>query len=176
MRYLVVDLEATCCDDDSIAASEQETIEIGAAMLDRAVVATFQTFVRPQRHPLLTRFCMELTGIKQQDVDSAAPLPAAFTSFLEWALQFGAWHFASWGTFDEQQLLRDCAFHDIAYPMGRHIDLAHVFRKHAGCTAGRERAMRLLGVKPEGTRHRGIDDARNAAGIAAEMQSRGWMT
>lgn len=57
-RYiLVVDLEATCCDDRSISRRQMEIIEIGAVLLDlrdRRVISEFQRFVRPVRHPQLT--------------------------------------------------------------------------------------------------------------------------
>ena len=34
--YLIVDLEATCCDSGTIPRHEMEIIEIGAVMLNRA--------------------------------------------------------------------------------------------------------------------------------------------
>src|SRR3546814_1120774 len=51
---LVLDLEATCCDDSSMARAEMEIIEIGAVMVERATLCTldeFQAFIRPVRHP-----------------------------------------------------------------------------------------------------------------------------
>ena len=61
--YLVVDLEATCCDRKSSPSSKREIIEIGAVMVDRDLnaISEFQTFVRPVRFPTLTSFCTELT-------------------------------------------------------------------------------------------------------------------
>jgi hypothetical protein len=81
--YLIVDLEATCSDDGSVLRHEMEIIEIGAVLQNAKtfeIESQFQTFVRPVRHPRLTAFCTELTGIRQ-DMVAAAPLfPEALES------------------------------------------------------------------------------------------------
>jgi 3'-5' exoribonuclease 1 len=62
-HILVVDLEATCCDLQSIPRHQMETIEIGAVMVSTdnlAIVDEFQTFIKPLRHPILTEFCLQL--------------------------------------------------------------------------------------------------------------------
>ena len=48
-HILVVDLEATCCDLQSIPRHQMETIEIGAVMVSTdslMIVDEFQTFIR----------------------------------------------------------------------------------------------------------------------------------
>ena len=70
--YLVVDLEATCCDRGNIRKEEMEIIEIGAVMVHSeslSIVDEFQSFVKPIRHPILTEFCKSLTSIFQAQVD-----------------------------------------------------------------------------------------------------------
>ncbi len=72
--FLVVDLEATCCEDESLPPNERETIEIGAVIVDLKtfqVQGEFQTYIKPVRHPILTSFCQELTKIQQDVVDQA---------------------------------------------------------------------------------------------------------
>ena len=44
----------------------------------------FRTFVRPVRHPTLSPFCTELTGITQADVDAAPAFPAVVARFHDW--------------------------------------------------------------------------------------------
>jgi len=63
-KILVVDLEATCSDDGSIAPEEMEIIEIGACWATESgvVLQRFQHFVRPLQRPILTPFCKSLTG------------------------------------------------------------------------------------------------------------------
>jgi inhibitor of KinA sporulation pathway (predicted exonuclease) len=58
--YLIVDLEATCCDNRTIPRHQMEIIEIGAVMLNRTtweIDSEFQQFIQPVRHPHLTEFC-----------------------------------------------------------------------------------------------------------------------
>jgi len=68
-HHLIVDLEATCCNDASFPKDEMEIIEIGAVMTLAETlenISEFQTFIRPVRHPQLTAFCKELTSISQK--------------------------------------------------------------------------------------------------------------
>lgn len=57
-RVLVVDLEMTCNDDDSIPLEAMEVIEIGAviATLSGEIIAQFHSFVKPNIKPVLTNF------------------------------------------------------------------------------------------------------------------------
>jgi inhibitor of KinA sporulation pathway (predicted exonuclease) len=103
-RYiLVVDLEATCCDDRSISRRQMEIIEIGAVLLDlrdRRVISEFQRFVRPVRHPQLTPYCQQLTTITQAAVDTAPTFPLVLQEMLTWlAVQPKPARFASWGAY-----------------------------------------------------------------------------
>jgi inhibitor of KinA sporulation pathway (predicted exonuclease) len=73
-RFLVLDLEATCCDRQTIPSAQMEIIEIGAVMLEAqqlTPISEFQTFIKPVRHPVLTEFCQRLTSITQDLVDNA---------------------------------------------------------------------------------------------------------
>src|SRR5580765_2762070 len=89
--YLVLDLEATCSDDGAVPRLEMEIIEIGALMLNSRtyeVESEFQTFVAPVRHPELTAFCTQLTGIKQDDLVGAPPFRDAIKALQEWMAPF----------------------------------------------------------------------------------------
>lgn len=100
-HHLVVDLEATCSDDESVPRGEMEIIEIGAVMADHRTLqplGEFQAFVKPVRHPRLTHFCRQLTTIEQRDVDEAESFPTVLARFVVWANDFGSYLFGSWGT------------------------------------------------------------------------------
>jgi inhibitor of KinA sporulation pathway (predicted exonuclease) len=127
------------------------------------IVKAFSAFIRPVRHPILTPFCTELTTITQEDVDGAGEFPEAFASFRRWAVGWNA--FASWGKFDLDQFRRDCDYHGMEFPFGVHLNLSRVFTMKYGRKMGNRRAMKKLGLKPGGTHHRGIDDARNIASM-----------
>ncbi|MBE9100405.1 exonuclease domain-containing protein [Vacuolonema iberomarrocanum] len=167
--YLIVDLEATCCDKFSIPHKETETIEIGAVIVEAVgleVIDEFTVFVKPIRHPKLTAFCTELTTIKQADLENAPTFPQAVETFKCWFEQYKNSIFCSWGDYDKTQLKRDAKYHKIPYPMGNeHLNLKQQFslasktRKHYGMA----RALETVGLALDGTHHRGIDDARNLA-------------
>lgn len=165
--YLVIDLEATCCDAGTIPREQTEMIEIGAVVADARTFARlddFTTFVRPVRHPRLTPFCKELTHIVQQDVQSAPLLPEAIAALLDWLQEFPNHLFCSWGDYDRKQFERECAFNNIPYPFGaEHINLKKQFSEQRGLRRrlGMAAALRTVGLELEGTHHRGIDDARN---------------
>ncbi len=166
---MVVDLEATCCNDQSFPTTEMETIEIGAVMVCGETlkpVSEFCTFIKAVRHPQLTVFCTNLTSITQADVDSAQNFKQAFTEFKAWLSQYEDYLFCSWGEYDRNQFIQDCDYHDEPYPISApHLNLKRQFsraqkvRKHQGMAG----AMKLTGMQLEGTHHRGLDDARNIA-------------
>lgn len=165
--YLVVDLEATCCDRHTIPRAETEIIEIGAVLVDGDSLATlerFTTFVRPVRHPTLTAFCTTLTSITQADVASAP----TFRSAVRALGRFGARHrpvFCSWGDYDWNQLQRECRRNRVGLPFSS--DRLNVKVDFARVEGGRKRglgsAIERAGLVFEGTAHRGIDDAVNIA-------------
>jgi len=168
-EHLVVDLEGTCCDDGSIPKDERETIEIGAVLVDGdgRPLREFSRIVRPTRHPVLTVFCRQLTGIGQADVDEAQPFQIVWPQFTAWVCEQRS--FCSWGKYDLDQFRRDCAWHKKDLHFDHHCNLAEMFGKRVG----NRKAMRRLGLEPTGTHHRGLDDARNIARVLAAMLAAG---
>jgi inhibitor of KinA sporulation pathway (predicted exonuclease) len=173
--YLIVDLEATCSDDGTVPRHEMEIIEIGAVMQSSRtfeVESEFQTLVRPVRHPELTPFCTALTGITQGDVAGAPPFREALEAVMQWASAFGDALFCSWGDYDRNQFLQDCAYHRVAYPFpSGHWNLKAEFARAVGRKKklGIAAALRHLGMDFEGSHHRGLDDARNIARIVRRV-------
>lgn len=170
MRYVVVDVEATCWKKDR-PRSGTEIIEIGAVMLASAegpVVSEFCRFVKPSLEPMLSEFCRELTTITQEQVNSAEPFPVVFREFLEW-VGSEPYTFCSWGGYDKNQFRRDSKTHNIEFPSGMelHINLKSVFASQQNIRqCGMKRALELMEVPLQGQHHRGIDDAKNIAQLA----------
>ncbi|WP_205881898.1 3'-5' exonuclease [Leeia aquatica] len=168
-HYLLVDFEATCCDQGSVPRQEMEIIEVGAVMVDSAslgMVGEFQSFVRPQRHPRLTAFCSRLTHITQAEVDAAPTFPEVCARWKTWLGGFPDYLFCSWGDYDRTQLEQDCALHRVPYPMrSGHLNVKRQFarQQHLPRPLGLGQAVALAGLTFIGTHHRGIDDARNIA-------------
>ena len=173
MRYIVVDLEATCWERAEHNYRAMEIIEIGAVALASAtgpVTSEYSAFVRPIEHPTLSEFCCSLTHIRQRDVDAARTFSGVFADFLHW-IGPGESTFCSWGQYDLEQFRKDCARHRIRMPaaLEQHVNLKYLFSDRFGMPRGKATvmgALRHLGFRFEGTHHRGIDDARNISKIA----------
>jgi 3'-5' exoribonuclease 1 len=168
-RFLVIDLEATCCNKETIKRHEMEIIEIGAVMLEAqnlTIIDEFQTFIKPLRHPILTEFCQQLTSIRQKEVDFAPTYPEAINHLKKWLYQYSNFIFGSWGDYDRKQFEQDSKFHQIPYPIGsEHINLKQLFTENQGLPKryGMAQALELAKLDLSGTHHRGIDDAKNIA-------------
>ena len=170
MRYVIVDLEATCWEKGT-HPGRMEIIEIGAVLLpsaEGAPVREFGEFVRPIQEPVLSKFCVGLTGIQQADVDGAETFAAVLPRFLEWIGQ-EPYVLCSWGAYDLGQFRVDCRRHRIAMPSGFecHINLKQAFAEIQGARpCGMKAALSRLHIPLEGKHHRAIDDARNIGKIA----------
>lgn len=166
MRYCIIDLEATCWErgDPNRSLHKTEIIEIGAVLLNEnfEYIDEFDYFVRPIYNPTLTEYCTDLTSITQTDIDSALKLPAIITFMVNWLGTTEDVVFCSWGDFDKNQLLNECADHMIDYPFNDdHINVKARFSEIMKRTKkmGLKKALRILDLQFEGTQHRGIDDA-----------------
>jgi len=173
MRYVIVDLEATCWEGGA-NIERMEIIEIGAVTLESntgPILEEFNTFVKPVDHPVLSDYCMQLTSISQTDVDEADDFKTVFPRFIDW---IGAQPFTlcSWGAYDLKQFKADCKRHKIPLPESflQHINLKQEFANLKGIKpCGMAKALNILGIKLEGTHHRAIDDVRNIEKIAEQI-------
>jgi inhibitor of KinA sporulation pathway (predicted exonuclease) len=167
--HLVLDLEATCCDRETIKRHETEIIEIGAVMVEArnlTVIDEFQTFIKPVRFPTLTEFCTSLTSISQEQVNAAPGYIAAIALLKQWLSNYPNTVFGSWGDYDRKQFNQDSQFHNVPFPIAfPHVNLKQLFSETQGLSKryGMAGALRLAGIELAGTHHRGIDDARNIA-------------
>ncbi|MFJ2995752.1 exonuclease domain-containing protein [Pandoraea sp. NPDC087047] len=178
-RILVVDLEATCTDESSSHEYANEIIEIGACWWSDSEAAPslrFQTFVKPTRNPLLTSFCKELTGIRQEDVDTAPSFSGAASLLRKFVTAYQQPHsfWTSWGAWDQRQLALDCGFYGLADPIALpHVNGKRWFSKARGGIkdVGLRKACELAGMEFEGAHHRALDDALNVAKLLSLLIS-----
>lgn len=173
-HYLVIDVEATCWDNQPALARESETIEIGAVLLDPETGATraeLQSFVRPVRHPRLSPHCARLTSITQADVDGAPRFPEVVDRLRAEILDRHQVHLASWGDYDLRQLERDCRLHRVKLPFGkRHLDVKQLFADRWHCRpCGMFQALEMSRLGLVGTHHRALDDARNVTRLLVQL-------
>ena len=172
---VVIDFEATC--DDLQPPKPQEIIEFPSVLVSldrRAIVDEFQSFVRPQHHPSLTRFCTEFTGIRQANVDSAPDFRSVFTAHQKWLenqgldeknaliVTCGDWDFGT--MFPAQCRAADPRVQWIPPFYRRWHNIKRLFTARSGGKApGMTGMLKALGLELKGRHHRGIDDCRNIA-------------
>lgn len=165
--YIVIDFEATC-DRKGFPRREMEIIEFAGQLVDRYFrpVASFFRFVKPTLHPVLSKFCSELTTIQQEDVDEADTFPKVLQEFVDFIKPYDP-VFVSWGDYDRNQLRQDCRLHRVGYPFnGDHINIKKATARKLGVKPkGIGSMLRYLNMKFIGTPHRGIDDVQNIVRI-----------
>ncbi|MAB61585.1 MAG: hypothetical protein CMK67_00350 [Pseudoalteromonas sp.] len=168
-HIVVVDIEHSCTEDSSIPPEARETIEIGAIIIDTIslqIVDEFSRLVRPVTHPKLSQFCIELTGIKQAELDVAAHFPEVFAHFIDWLPNNSDYVIATWGSYDIVQLNIDCAVHGMAaFKPSINLNLKIAFKEARNLKkkVGLKRALEIANLSYEGSHHRALDDAKNTA-------------
>jgi len=168
MKYIILDLEATCWEKKDVQPNE--IIEIGAVCVDddQEIIGEIDLFVKPKVHPILSDFCKKLTTISQEMVDDAPLFPEAIKAFQDWIKGFkDDYILCSWGFYDKTQFKNDCTLHKLDTRwLKNHISLKHQYSDFRGIAgAGMPTALKKEGLTMEGTHHRGIDDAKNIAKI-----------
>ncbi|GLO56897.1 DNA polymerase III [Pseudomonas putida] len=183
-RYLFcVDLEATCDDvgqDEParpliVTPDEMETIELGLVVVDQRehrVVDSFQSFIRPRLHPLLTSFCNALTTINQRDIDTAPGFVEVMQQVDDFSRSYENAAWVSWGKYDATQIRRDGRINQSSSILEAlaHYNVKDWFEQvYAKRPGGLKPSVEQLGLPWSGTYHRGIDDARNVAAIVLHL-------
>lgn len=168
MNYIIFDLESTCWENDR--SKTREIIEIGAVKIDadKKTIDEFNAFIKPTIHPNLSEFCIDLTSISQEEVETAQTFPEVISDFKSWINLNKEYLLCSWGHYDRNQFKSDMKLHSLnAEWVEKHISLKHQYTelKNLKRPLGMNGALKLENFKLEGTHHRGIDDARNISKI-----------
>ncbi|XP_043416283.1 ERI1 exoribonuclease 2 isoform X3 [Prionailurus bengalensis] len=192
---IVIDFESTCWNDGKRHQS-QEIIEFPAVLLSTSteeIESEFHTYVQPQEHPILSEFCMELTGIKQAQVDEGVPLRICLSQFCKWIQKIQQQKkiifatgisdlsnsevklcaFVTWSDWDLGVCLEyECKRKQLLKPvfLNSWIDLRVTYkifyrRKPKGLSG----ALQEVGIEFLGREHSGLDDSRNTALLAWKM-------
>ena len=182
-RHLIAfDLEATCWRQPPLSehqATETEIIEIGAVRMHpvtRAEESRFEMVVRPIRHTTLSPYCIELTGIQQEDVHDAPEFAEAWRHFHEWLGDASACEMISWGPFDIQQIERQVVELGEDPPDWKYTDGQAEYTRwcRARDLHGRSRKLTTVALDLElctgETQHRALADAARLAQVIGRLR------
>lgn len=176
-HVLVIDIESTCWDGGFPPRGQtNDIIEIGLTPLELSTGRRLEKrsiLVRPERSKV-SPFCTQLTTLTQEQVDAGIRFKDACKILEdEYLSQERLW--GSYGDYDRRQFDKQCRDEGVRYPFGpSHLNIktlcAMALRQPN--EVGLPQAMALLGLKLEGTHHRGHDDAWNIAAVFAELMKR----
>ena len=176
-KMIVIDVESTCWEEKTPnRLQESEIIEIGICVIDLlsfSIEDSQGIFVLPQ-NSILSPFCTNLTTITQKMLDDNGIAFSEACSLLRNKYNTNNRLWLSWGDYDRRRVERQCGkpCYQAKYPFGpTHLNVKNLFAIELGLSreVGMIGALELLGIKLEGTHHRGMDDARNIAKIACEL-------
>ncbi|XP_075755541.1 ERI1 exoribonuclease 2 isoform X1 [Pelodiscus sinensis] len=192
---IIIDFESTCWKDGKRHCT-QEIIEFPSVLLNTStgeIESEFHMFVQPQEHPILSEFCTELTGIKQNQVDEGVPLNICLSQFSKWIQKIQkekkiifksdvSSHsiseakpstFVTWSDWDLGVCLQyECRRKQLRKPdiLNSWIDLRATYKLfYSRKPKGLHGALQDLGIEFEGREHSGLDDSRNTARLAWRM-------
>jgi inhibitor of KinA sporulation pathway (predicted exonuclease) len=164
-QRILFDLEATCWEDSEFQKENSEIIEIGAVRFDSRTfdeIDRFTCLCLPVKQPKLSDYCINLTGITQDELDSKGlPFSTAWNSFLGWAGSVP--QFLAWGQYDYEEIVRSCQQHDLLPFSGRkYLNAKHLYTFYTGVRGGGLGGrLAAHGLTFEGQQHRALDDAVN---------------
>ncbi len=170
MNFIVFDLEATCWRGRP-PGDANEVIEIGAYKISALgqVVSIFNKFIKPTVNPKLSKFCKELTNIKQVDVDRSNKFPVVLEQFQDWINIYDEdYLLCSWGDADIRLLRNDCILHDLEHDwLVKNIDVKNQYHEIKGKVkyGGLKKTVEKEGFEFTGLQHRAIADAENLAKV-----------
>ena len=167
-RIIVIDIEATCWDIEPPPAGQfNEIIEVGLCTYDVAtdgISGKRSILVKPITSEI-SAFCTELTSLTPYQIAEAGLDFAQTCRVLVEEYKVRKYIWASWGSYDRKLFRKQCRRLGVSYPFGdKHLNLRSAFAEcHDGRRLGMLAALRLAGIEPTGTLHRGADDAWNIA-------------
>jgi inhibitor of KinA sporulation pathway (predicted exonuclease) len=193
----VLDFEATC--EENVKHFDNEIIEFPSVLLkydddsqvnparsnNYIVISEFQQFCKPLKNPVVSKFCNELTGITQEQVNKGNNFISTLNDHHHWLInQTGGWC--------DNVLILTCGFWDLGKVMIEEckkwkiippkvymhfINIKNDFKKFYKIEKGLSmvRMLEILNITLEGHHHSGIDDCRNIAKIWKKMVLDGYI-
>lgn len=177
--YVILDFEATCEAPKKLVP--MEIIEFPAVIIEaesNQVIAEFQKYVKPLIHKKLTKFCTNLTGIRQETVNKGVTLQEATKEFNKWLAENGCigrnFDIITVGNWDLGIIFpEECERKQIkpASHLRRWVNIKDEYGIFYNCRkpGGMAKMLQNLAIKLEGRHHSGIDDCRNTAKIWMRM-------
>ncbi|AYV85561.1 MAG: exonuclease [Satyrvirus sp.] len=181
----VLDFEATT--EENVKFFDHEVIEFPSVLLklnsnnEYECVSSFQKFCRPLLNPVVSKFCHELTGITQEQVDSGINFINALNDHKKWLYTetSGNVVIVTCGFWDlSKMMVAECKKWNVVPDKiyMHYINIKKEFEKFYKTNAVSMTSMLdFLNIKLEGRHHSGIDDCGNIAKIWQRLAADGYL-
>eukprot|EP01091_Cochliopodium_minus_P015311 TRINITY_DN5408_c0_g1_i1.p1 TRINITY_DN5408_c0_g1~~TRINITY_DN5408_c0_g1_i1.p1 ORF type:complete len:385 (+),score=88.78 TRINITY_DN5408_c0_g1_i1:2-1156(+) len=187
---LILDFEASCDDDEKFMNEIIEFPTLVYSIEKKEVIKIFHKYVQPTINKELTKFCKELTAIKQEWVDEGKGLKETLDSFQEFLIENklitndgqtyekeSKFAFLTCGDWDLNIMLQSqCKREKITVPwyFKRWVNIKHVFENiFKKESFGMKNMLEVLELNLDGHHHSGIDDCKNISKIVTKILSLG---
>lgn len=177
MYYCILDFEATCWKDKEPC----EIIEFPSILYkyennNLKFLSEFHEYVKPINDPILSDFCIKLTGITQDKINDADILNNVYERHYKWLKKYVKDNdkllFVTCGDFDMEFLNKEIKIKNLKFRKEylKFINIKKEFEKFYKVKAGgMTNMLKYLNLELDGRLHSGIDDTRNIAKIFKKM-------
>ncbi|MBB4807924.1 inhibitor of KinA sporulation pathway (predicted exonuclease) [Chryseobacterium defluvii] len=176
-EILIIDLEATCWENDRIPIGQKvDIIEIGICELNlkSEIISKKQSiYIIPERSEI-NGFCTKLTGITPKLIEEKGIYFEEACEKIRNEYHSVPLTWAGFGNFDREQVIEQCDWLSIENPFsGHYLNVMYEFKKYFRLPKqmGLKRALDHLKMDFEGNHHSGADDAYNTAKILRKILS-----
>lgn len=183
----VLDFEATCWEDPT-RKPEMEIIEFPSVLYkidyksNPTFISEFAKYVKPTKNPILSEFCTNLTGIKQETVDVAETIDVVYQQHKHWLSEHVPDNekliFATCGKWDLMTMLpREITNKGLKSDRrySKYINVKDEFENFYSRKAGSmDEMLKKVNLQLEGRLHSGIDDTKNIARVLLKMFEAGY--
>ncbi|KAI8876925.1 hypothetical protein K501DRAFT_231185 [Backusella circina FSU 941] len=185
--FLFFDVEATCIKDGGFNYAN-EIIEFPVVLISGTtfeVVDEFRSYVKPGINPVLSEYCIELTGITQDIVDKSPDFVEVLNAFQVFMEKYDLFRsktatFVTDGPYDIRDFITKQCKHSNLASRPSYFDIPWVnirktFRQFYNLKTHHNISAMLyfLDMEFTGREHSGLDDARNLAAIGKRMHEDG---
>lgn len=146
----------------------RELIQLGAVLVETrhfCEIAALKILVKPMFNPVLSEYCVNLTGITQREIDQlGVDFPACLRIFTMWSRRYDLYSFDKVPDriFDEDVLIENCDMHALEFPFDpeRFYNVNELFLAHGITIEQSGKASLALGVEPKFRPHDALNDVR----------------
>ncbi|MDD4476932.1 MAG: exonuclease domain-containing protein [Patescibacteria group bacterium] len=183
-KIVIFDLECTTWEGAaarnwSLPGEHREVIQLGAVLVETEKfieLDSVEFLVRPKINTVLSQYFINLTNIKQKEVDEKGVKFEIFLrNFFEFCSETELYCFDKIDDsrlFDRDVLMENCKLYGIKFPfkMGRFHNINKVFFQHGVKIKQSGAAPKAFGIESAGPHHNALSDAR---GIVVGLRALG---